>query len=40
MEGSMGLFVSPPTLAKSLFSAFQDDLFNWPLEDGWLGLAC
>lgn len=22
------------------FSAFQSDLFNWPLEDGWLRLAC
>lgn len=40
MEGSVGLVVFPPTLDKSLFSAFQDDLFNWPLEVGWLRLAC
>lgn len=40
MEGSIGLVVFPPTLDKSLFSAFQDDLFNWPLEVKWLRLEC
>lgn len=36
----ISLFVSLPTLEHFLSSAFHDHLFNWPIEDRQLNLAC